>query len=85
MTPDRWRVVKGLFYRAIKLPAPQWPAFLDRVCAGDEALWDEIATLLAEYEPAARPLLSRSSESETTLRLDEPRCTAEPGEVPDAE
>ena len=49
MTADRWKVVKGLFYRAIKLPPHAWADYLDLVSAGDEDLRREVASLLAEH------------------------------------
>jgi hypothetical protein len=53
MSSDRWRVVKGLFYRAIKLPPEAWPDYLDLVTAGDNDLRSEVASLLAEHDPEA--------------------------------
>jgi hypothetical protein len=53
MSSDRWRVVKGLFYRAIKLPPEAWPDYLDLVTAGDDDLRSEVASLLAEHDPEA--------------------------------
>ena len=49
VSSDRWRVVKGLFYRAIKLPPEAWPDYLDLVTGGDDDLRSEVASLLAEH------------------------------------
>jgi hypothetical protein len=68
MSLDRWKVVKGLFQRAIKLSPNDWSAYLDSVCAGDEVLRRDVASLLAEHEPDARPLLRPCSSDEVTLR-----------------
>jgi hypothetical protein len=51
MSDDRWKMVKGLFQRALALEPDHWHAYLDRVCAGDAALRDEVASLLAEHDP----------------------------------
>ena len=72
MTGDRWKVVKGLFYRAIKLPPHEWGAYLDLVSAGDEGLRRDVASLLAEHEPDARPLLAPLSSEDVTLQLGRP-------------
>jgi hypothetical protein len=68
MNPDRWKVVKGLFQRAIKLPPYDWSGYLDRVCAGDDDLREEVAALLTEHEPGAGPLLRPLASDDVTLR-----------------
>jgi len=57
---DRWKLVKGIFQRALARPSEEWAAYLDSVCAMDDALRIEVATLLGEHEPAARGLLGLS-------------------------
>ena len=84
MSADRWKVVKGLFQRAIKLPPEQWCDYLDGVCAGDESLRRDVASLLAEHEPGARSLLTRLSSEEITLRLVRMRSSDRPAEAADA-
>jgi eukaryotic-like serine/threonine-protein kinase len=47
MTPEQWEQI-GQFYEAAKeLEPAERPAFLDRACAGDEALRREVEALLA--------------------------------------
>jgi tetratricopeptide (TPR) repeat protein/class 3 adenylate cyclase len=48
--PGRWRRVQELFSGALGLPAGERPTFLDRECAGDDALHREVASLLASHE-----------------------------------
>jgi len=47
MMTDRWRQISALYYRALALPARERQAFVEGVCAGDEALRSEVDALLA--------------------------------------
>src|SRR5262252_4771025 len=47
MTTDRWRQISVVYYRALALPARERQAFVEGVCAGDEALRSEVDALLA--------------------------------------
>jgi serine/threonine-protein kinase len=63
MTPERWEQVKALFSEAMEHPRAERMAFLDRVCASDDALRGEVASLLAAAEgpdslPAARDAIA---------------------------
>lgn len=48
--PSRWRRVQELFSAAVDLPLDQRATLLDRECAGDEGLHQEVASLLASHE-----------------------------------
>jgi hypothetical protein len=50
MTPDRWRLIKQLFNAALEQDEPARGAWLDRECAGDDALRSEVASLLTAHE-----------------------------------
>ena len=50
MSTDRWRMVKGLFQRALSLPPSEWDDYLDRVCVGDADLRTSVAELLSEHQ-----------------------------------
>jgi serine/threonine protein kinase len=52
MTPERWQRVKELFEEAMDREPAERPAFLQEVCAGDEALREEIESLVVEQELA---------------------------------
>ena len=56
MTADRRDQISDLFYRALERPAEDRSAFINEACADDEALREELESLL-RYEPAARPFL----------------------------
>src|SRR5258708_1671406 len=46
MTPETWERVKEIFESALEAPSQDRPAFLDRACAGDSALREEVERLL---------------------------------------
>src|SRR5262245_58099669 len=46
MKPERWQQIEKIYYDARKLDRDQRAAFLDQVCAGDEALRKEVESLL---------------------------------------
>ena len=52
MTPDCWQKVEELYHPAREREESQWIAFLNEVCAGDEALRREIESLLAQEKEA---------------------------------
>src|SRR5438046_916603 len=52
MTPDRWQKVEELYHSAREREESQRVAFLEEACAGDEALRQEIESLLAEEKEA---------------------------------
>jgi len=52
MEPERWHKVKQIYQTALEMKASERTAFLDQVCADDEALSLEIQSLL-EYEEKA--------------------------------
>jgi hypothetical protein len=82
MNRDRWRVVKGLFQRALRLPPAQWPEFLDRVCVGDAGLREDVASLLEEHEPGAVSLLGSA---DRLVGAERERLAREPGAGGDPE
>ena len=47
MEPERWRRIQELFHAALERKEGQRAAFLDEVCAGNEALRREVESLLA--------------------------------------
>jgi serine/threonine protein kinase len=48
MTPERWRRVEELYHAALARGESDRPAFLSSACAGDEALREEVESLLAQ-------------------------------------
>ena len=56
MTSERWSQIEKLYHAAVELDAALRSDFLDRACAGDEALRREIDSLLA-FEPQAESFI----------------------------
>jgi eukaryotic-like serine/threonine-protein kinase len=52
MTPERWRQVKGLLAEALEAEPAARPAFLDRICTGDDALRGDLERMLAADQAA---------------------------------
>ena len=53
MTPDRWQQVSQLYHAALTRDSADRAGFLREVCAGDDALHQEVASLLANESQAA--------------------------------
>lgn len=54
MTPELWNKVEELFHRAQECHLDERSAFLEQACAGNEALRDEVASLLSNPDEMAR-------------------------------
>ena len=57
LTPERWSRVAELYDAAATLPKEQRTAFLSTACAGDQALIEEIESLIAQDEDWQRAYL----------------------------
>src|SRR5262245_55713514 len=53
MTPERWRQVSEVFHGALALDAPARAAYLDRACAADHGLREEVTAMLAAHHAPA--------------------------------
>jgi serine/threonine protein kinase len=62
MTSDRWQQIEQLYYAAVERDAAERAAFLDEACGGDEALRQEVESLLASHEQAGEFLASPALE-----------------------
>jgi eukaryotic-like serine/threonine-protein kinase len=72
MQPERWRQIEDLFIAALERDADQCAIFLDRACAGDEQLRDEVASLLAAHEQAGSFLGQPALAPITTTNITDP-------------
>lgn len=72
MTIDRWTRTERVYHAALERAASEQAAFLDEVCAGDEALRREVQALL-EYEARAESFLERPALEEAAKTLAEDR------------
>jgi len=57
MTPERWQQVKQVLGEAMSLQAAQRTSFLEKTCAGDSELRQEVESLLASYPATGDHLL----------------------------
>jgi eukaryotic-like serine/threonine-protein kinase len=48
MTPERWKRIEEIFSQAIELPRPERTAFLEKTCADDLELLNELQSLLEQ-------------------------------------
>lgn len=68
MTPEQWERIKEIFEAALRRPPDERSAYIERARAGDRALRQEVASLLAAHERADRfleePAVSRTWERE---------------------
>ena len=54
MTPDRWQQIEKIYQSALELEESQRVAFLEKACAGDEALRQEVESLLRSEQSGDR-------------------------------
>jgi serine/threonine-protein kinase len=54
MTPDRWRQIQDLFAEARAHRSGERAAFLEKACAGDNDLRQEVEWMLAHQDEAER-------------------------------
>src|SRR5262245_48113464 len=52
MPPERLRQIEQLYHAALDRESGQRPAFLAEACAGDEALFREVASLISAHNLA---------------------------------
>src|SRR5262245_50773382 len=52
MTPERYEQIGQLYQAALERESAERAAFLAEACGGDEALRDEVLSLIAAYEQA---------------------------------
>ena len=54
MTPERWQQIEKIYHSALELAESERPAFLEKACAGDEALRQEVESLLRSEQSGDR-------------------------------
>lgn len=52
LTADRWQRIAAIFHAALELPESDRVPFLERTCAGDDALIGEVLDLLSAFDDA---------------------------------
>src|SRR5437899_12533216 len=61
MIPERWQQVKEVLHGALELAPEQRPAFLDQACSADQALRQDVESLLAPSDEARSGFLPSSA------------------------
>ncbi|HVG17734.1 MAG TPA: serine/threonine protein kinase, partial [Blastocatellia bacterium] len=69
MTPERWRQVERVLQAALERGPAERAALLDRECAGDPSLREEVESLLAAEQPA-RSFLGANAFEDAAALLD---------------
>ena len=61
MTPERWQELRSVLYQALQVAPVDRPAFLDRACASDSTLRQELESLLSVSDEVRTSFLQSSS------------------------
>jgi len=67
ITPERWQELRNVLYEALQVAPADRSAFLDRACASDSALRQELESLLAASDEV-RPSFLKSSSSVLAIK-----------------
>ena len=68
MTPERWQQIKAVLDRALELAPGERSALLDRACAADQSLRNEVEELLAGDDEMRSSFMSTSPLAHQPLR-----------------
>lgn len=84
MEPDRWRKVEQIYHAAREVEEGQRAAFIAKACAGDQALMQELRTLLAQpqatgsfLEAPALDVAAKALANEYSITHPERFCSVE--------
>ncbi len=58
MTPDRWAIIKSIYFNAMELDTGERGSFLDRACSGDAELRREVESLIEAGDKAGDFIMS---------------------------
>src|SRR6266567_6981816 len=67
MTPERWRQIEHLLQTALEREPAERAMLLERECAGDPGLREEVESLIASAQPAQSSLKGNALEDVTVL------------------
>src|SRR5436309_2134234 len=65
MTPERWRQIEHLLQAALEREPAERAVLLERECAGDPGLREEVESLIASAQPAQSFLMGNALEDAT--------------------
>src|SRR5438132_10054108 len=80
MTPERWQRVKDIFQSALERAPGEQSAFLADECGGDEALRNEVQSLLASHERSGEFIDSPAYEAAAELIMND-KTELKPGQT----
>jgi serine/threonine protein kinase len=79
MTPERWREIEQLYHAALECDECRRAAYLHEVCAGDDALRQEVESLLAQESRAEQFLETPALEVAAKLLAEHPSKSSQVG------
>jgi eukaryotic-like serine/threonine-protein kinase len=72
MTPDRWKQIEHIFFKAVELPQDKRPAFLLAECGQDSELFHEVESLLQQEDQTGAMLKTIISHAADSFSQQEP-------------
>jgi len=79
MTPERWREIEQLYHAALECDECRRAAYLHEVCAGDDALRQEVESLLAQESRAEQFLETPALEVAAKVLAEHPSKSSQVG------
>ncbi|QQS48137.1 MAG: protein kinase [Acidobacteriota bacterium] len=74
MTPDRWAMIKSIYFDAMELNTGERDSFLDRACSGDADLRREVESLIEAGDKAGDFIMSTAmGDAARTMVSDDPQ------------
>jgi eukaryotic-like serine/threonine-protein kinase len=67
MKPERWKQIERMYHAALERNAVERPEYLKQACAGDDALRQEVESLLAQDQPTDKILGDSTPELATKM------------------
>ena len=80
MTPERWQQIKRVLEVALALDGRERDAYLDKTCAGDTELRQEVDSLLASHQPTGKNILDEPLANLLTADAGAARHTVDAGQ-----
>ncbi len=80
MTPERWQQIKRVLEVALALDGRERNAYLDKTCAGDTELRQEVDSLLASHQPTGKNILDEPLANLLTADAAAARHTVDAGQ-----
>src|ERR1700730_3913855 len=85
MDSEHWRKVEELYHSVLEMPESQRAAFLRESCAGDEALRNEVRSLLAYQNKSEAFIEMPAMEVAARILAHEPGAVKQDSEAPSVE